>query len=125
MIHRDLKPANLLLSSQGCLKIGDFGLSSTQRRVVAAGDSYVMTGRTGTIRYMAPEAMEVGHETACTGDGGNKNAHVYARARTRAHTHSNARTHNYKHALKDTPTGRWIATGIALTTKRSTATLRP
>ena len=89
VIHRDLKPANLLLSSQGCLKIGDFGLSSTQRRVVAAGDSYVMTGRTGTIRYMAPEAMEVGHETACTGDGGNKNTHVYARA----HTHTQRCTH--------------------------------
>ena len=88
MIHRDLKPANLLLSSQGCLKIGDFGLSSTQRRVVAAGDSYVMTGRTGTIRYMAPEAMEVGHETACTGDGGNKNTHVYARAHTHTAIHA-------------------------------------
>ena len=58
VIHRDLKPANLLLSSDGRLKVGDFGLSSAHRRGVA-GDSYVMTGRTGTIRYMAPEAMLV------------------------------------------------------------------
>jgi len=58
VIHRDLKPANLLLSSDGRLKVGDFGLSSTHRRGVV-GDSFVMTGRTGTIRYMAPEAMLV------------------------------------------------------------------
>jgi serine/threonine protein kinase len=56
VIHRDLKPANLLLSAEGRLKVGDFGLSSATRRG-AMGGSYIMTGRTGTIRYMAPEAM--------------------------------------------------------------------
>lgn len=58
VIHRDLKPANLLLCSMGCLKVGDFGLSSARPRNMNGG-AYVMTGRTGTIRYMAPEAMNL------------------------------------------------------------------
>jgi serine/threonine protein kinase len=59
IIHRDLKPANLLLTVQGCLKVTDFGLSSNHRHRAEGEDSWVMTGRTGTIRYMAPEAMKV------------------------------------------------------------------
>lgn len=58
VIHRDLKPANLLLCSNGVLKVGDFGLSSARHQQVSVGgETYVMTGCTGTIRYMAPEAM--------------------------------------------------------------------
>jgi len=59
VIHRDLKPANLLLCSQGYLKVADFGLSSARHRTMLSSTAYVMTGRTGTIRYMAPEAMMV------------------------------------------------------------------
>ena len=58
VIHRDLKPANLLLCSDGRLKVGDFGLSRADPRL-AHGDAFMMTGRTGTIRYMAPEAMQI------------------------------------------------------------------
>jgi len=55
VIHRDIKPANLLLC-RGILKVGDFSLSratGTHER----NKAYRMTGRTGTMRYMAPEVM--------------------------------------------------------------------
>lgn len=57
IIHRDLKPGNLLLTQDGHLKIGDFGLSKIVKGK-KLHDQYVMTGRTGTLRYMAPEVME-------------------------------------------------------------------
>ena len=77
VIHRDLKPANLLLCSQGQLKVADFGLSSAKQRTMTADTAYVMTGRTGTIRYMAPEAMMVDDEgNSCY----NENVDCYSAA---------------------------------------------
>eukprot|EP00286_Rhodomonas_abbreviata_P020983 CAMPEP_0181301042 /NCGR_PEP_ID=MMETSP1101-20121128/7212_1 /TAXON_ID=46948 /ORGANISM="Rhodomonas abbreviata, Strain Caron Lab Isolate" /LENGTH=416 /DNA_ID=CAMNT_0023406319 /DNA_START=79 /DNA_END=1329 /DNA_ORIENTATION=- len=57
IIHRDLKPANLLLT-QGRLKVADFGLSSVYHSTVTQ-NGYVMTGMTGSLRYMAPEVLNV------------------------------------------------------------------
>ena len=74
-LHRDLKPANLmifgsssahlnkkrsddLLFSTGTLKITDFGLSKTLGDLAPKKDqsnSYMLTGETGSYRYMAPE----------------------------------------------------------------------
>mmetsp|Transcript_34990 Transcript_34990/g.86041 ORF Transcript_34990/g.86041 Transcript_34990/m.86041 type:complete len:413 (+) Transcript_34990:140-1378(+) len=74
ILHRDLKPANVLLTEDlETLKVADFGmvrpaLSATeQARVLAEDEAFgtgekkkkeltkVMTGLTGTLRYMAPE----------------------------------------------------------------------
>lgn len=84
VIHRDLKPANVMLTlpEGGVCKIGDFGLSRTlapmrnQKRgskVVNSAsislpeedghmtETYVMTGETGSYRYMSPEVFR--HES--------------------------------------------------------------
>lgn len=42
-VHRDIKPANVLLTSGGCAKLSDFGLTNSAGRVA------------GTPAYMAPE----------------------------------------------------------------------
>ena len=54
VLHRDLKPGNLMLTEEGRLKIGDFGLSRTlsvrNRVVKGMEDKYEMTGETGSYR---------------------------------------------------------------------------
>jgi mitogen-activated protein kinase kinase 1 len=55
IIHRDIKPSNLLLSSQGDVKISDFGVSGQLNSSVSECKSWV-----GTVTYMSPERIKGG-----------------------------------------------------------------
>jgi hypothetical protein len=70
IIHRDLKPDNIGFSSDGILKLFDFGLCACVRAQRHPSDGYKMTGNTGTLRYMAPE-VALGKEY-------NKSVDVYS-----------------------------------------------
>ena len=49
LVHLDIKPANILIDNKGILKIGDFGMATTQ----GPGED----GEEGDQRYMAPELL--------------------------------------------------------------------
>lgn len=50
VFHRDIKPENIFLTHDGTMKLGDFGLATTDKW------SYEMT--VGSDRYMAPEQFD-------------------------------------------------------------------
>jgi len=50
LYHRDIKPENIFLTSDGSMKLGDFGL--------ATRDSWCYEACVGSDRYMAPEQYE-------------------------------------------------------------------
>jgi serine/threonine protein kinase len=61
IVHRDLKPENLMVTSDGRVKIADFGIAKATGQMPAGG-FITATGTTvGTPKYMAPE-QAMGHE---------------------------------------------------------------
>ncbi|MGH9390173.1 MAG: serine/threonine-protein kinase [Vicinamibacteria bacterium] len=68
--HRDLKPENIFLTSDGRVKILDFGLARWKPTVSAAGKSDAVTEAgavLGTVGYMSPEQVR-GERTTAPGD---------------------------------------------------------
>jgi len=58
ILHRDLKPENIGLMSDGTIKLFDFGLSRMLEGASSYSNNvYKMTGKTGSLRYMAPEIV--------------------------------------------------------------------
>lgn len=55
IIHEDLKPANIYLTSDNCVKLGDFG--NIQRITQATTQGGAVSGARGTPLYQAPEAI--------------------------------------------------------------------
>jgi serine/threonine protein kinase len=58
IVHRDVKPANIMLSTEGRVKVGDFGVA----RLAEGSTDGTAASIVGTPRYMAPEQGR-GHAT--------------------------------------------------------------
>ena len=53
VIHRDIKPANLMVTSQGLVKLMDFGVAKSEARGPLTRPGVAV----GSLRYMSPEQM--------------------------------------------------------------------
>jgi eukaryotic-like serine/threonine-protein kinase len=62
VIHRDIKPGNILISSEGHVKVTDFGIAHAAGQVPVTGPGLVM----GTTQYMAPERIAGNPGTAAS-----------------------------------------------------------
>lgn len=61
VIHRDIKPSNIMLTRDGQIKIGDFGIAED-----ALSDETQVMGMLGSPRYMSPEQVQefdLNHQT--------------------------------------------------------------
>ncbi len=68
LVHRDVKPANVLLSSDGRLKVADFGIAKAARpdEDPDLADLTSVGSMVGTAKYLAPEQVSGGDVDART-----------------------------------------------------------
>jgi eukaryotic-like serine/threonine-protein kinase len=54
LVHRDIKPANIMLSEDGRVKVGDFGIAKAAESADLTNEGSFI----GTAKYLAPEQVE-------------------------------------------------------------------
>lgn len=59
IIHRDIKPSNILMTSEGLVKVADFGIARIVEEEVAEEPGEIV----GSARYMSPEQLQGGEST--------------------------------------------------------------
>ena len=62
VVHRDIKPGNILISSEGRVKVTDFGIAHAAGQAPVTAPGLVM----GTTQYMAPERIAGNPGTAAS-----------------------------------------------------------
>jgi TolB-like protein len=82
IVHRDLKPENLMVSSDGYVKILDFGLAKLRSQISEASEAQTVTKEgvvLGTVGYMSPEQAK-GQEAGFRSDQFSFGAVLYEMA---------------------------------------------
>jgi Tol biopolymer transport system component len=111
IVHRDLKPANVMMTSDGRVKVLDFGLAKLKQKVTDAGGATVTvtdpaTGPqnvTGTPAYMSPEQAE-GRDVDTRSDVFSLGVMLYEMATGRRPFQGTSAISVISSIIKDTPT---------------------
>jgi eukaryotic-like serine/threonine-protein kinase len=109
IIHRDLKPGNIMISTEGRLKVLDFGLAKTQplspdasseslSTIVPTGENVIM----GTVPYMSPEQVQ-GHPVDSRSDIFSLGIILYELATGRLPFTGKSSAETVSSILRDTP----------------------